>query len=328
MKYFLMAATLVGGVGLEVASAQESVSVGMATGVNQVTSLVAEARGFFVEEGIDVKLMPVARGNLAIEAIATGSMQFAEVSDVAFLSAVDAGIDLVVIGAGSRGFTGKMVAAGAPEGIATLADMKGMRIGIQVGTGVHGVFLMQMEREGLSEADFEISNVRVADMPAAMATRGGFDAVFGWDPMMQRIVAGGYGTEVISAAEFQDLAGITYPLLLVSTPAYVESNPETVQRFVNGYARAHDWISENPDGALSIYMAAIQATGATLEEDIVRNMMFEVEKFNGVHLIDSDLPELSRTYEFLKTRGQLSRELDVEALMLPNFGQAAVAALR
>jgi hypothetical protein len=47
-------------------------------------------------------------------------------------------------------------------------------------------------------------------MPTAMASQGTFDAVFGWDPMMTRIVQAGKGREIIGAKQFQDMAEITY----------------------------------------------------------------------------------------------------------------------
>lgn len=306
-------------------AAQEKVSVGMATGVNQVSSLVAADQGFFKDEGIEVEIVPMARGSLAVEAIVAGSLQFAEVSDVVFFSANDAGIPLVALGAGSRGFTGKMVGAPDIGEVSSLADLKGKRIGIQVGTGVHGVFLMLLEKEGLDPADFEISNVRVTDMPTAMASSGTFDAVLGWDPMMQRTVQAGHGKEIITAKQFQEMAGITYPLLLVAQKDYVEANRDTVQSLINAYHRAHQWIQENPEEALKIYMAEIEARGADLEEEIVRNMMFEVDKFTGVHFIESDWTELASTRDFLKADGRISTAPDLKEITDPSFGEAAKA---
>lgn len=310
------------------ASAQTKVTVGMASGVNQVPSLVAAQEGFFKEEGLDVEIKPVVRGNLAVEAIVAGSMQFAEVSDVVLFSAIDKGIPLVAIGAGSRGFTGKMI--GAPElgEVKSLADLKGKRIGMQVGTGVHGVFLNLLEKEGLSESDFQISNVRVTDMPTAMASKGTFDAVLGWDPMMQRIVQAGNGKEIISAKQFQDMAEITYPLILVADKNYIEQNRETVQHFVNAYAKAHKWIRANPEGALKIFSKTVSDAGSPLEDDIIRTMMFEVEKFQGVNFIDSDPKELGRTRDFLAQTGKISNKPDLDQIMDKSFGDKAEAAIK
>ena len=62
-------------------------------------------------------------------------------------------------------FTGKMIGRPDHKPVKSLADMKGEHIGMQVGTGVHGVFLRLIEQLGLKPTDFKISNVRVVDMP-------------------------------------------------------------------------------------------------------------------------------------------------------------------
>jgi sulfonate transport system substrate-binding protein len=301
----------------------------MASGVNQVTSLVADVKGFFKEEGLIVDRRPIARGNIAVEAIASGSMQFAEVSDVVFFSAVTHGIPLIALGDGSRGFTGKMIARPDHRPVKTLADMKGDHIGLQVGTGLQGVFLMLLQKDGLKESDFRISNVRVVDMPTAMASSPpAFDAVLGWDPMMTRIVEAGRGKEVISAEQFQQMAGITYPLLLVAAKGYIDSNHATVQHFVNAYAKALKYIRENPDDALRIYAQAIRQSGATLDEKVIKTMMFEVPKFTGVNIIPSDWTELTRSRDFLFKTGQIQSQPDLKAIIDPSFGDAAEASIK
>lgn len=315
--------------GPRTASAQERITVGMASGVNQVTSLVAAEKGYFKEEGLTVDRKPVPRGNLAVEAIAAGSMQFAEVSDVVFFSAVSKGIPLVALGAGSRGFTGKMVAAPDHKPVKSLADLKGERIGIQVGTGVHGLFLMLLEKNGLKESDFKVSNVRVVDMPTAMASSPRpFDVVFGWDPMMQRIVQAGKGKEIISAQQFQDMAGVTYPLILVADKNYIAKNRDTVQHFVNAYAKAQKFIRNNPDEALRMYSETVRKAGATLDESIIKTMMFEVPKFGGVNFVASDWTELPRSRDFLFKNGQIKSKPDIKEITDPSFADAAEAKIK
>lgn len=309
-----------------VAAAQDKITIGMASGVNQVTSLVAQARGFFKDEGLDVDIKPVPRGNIAIEAIVAGSMQFAESTDTGLLSAVSNGIPLVALGAGSRGFTGKLIAAPDMSAVNSIADLKGKRIGIQVGTGVYTVWLKLVKKRGLKPEDFRVSNVRVTDMPTAMASKGTFDAVFGWDPMMQRIVKAGFGKEVISAKQFQTMADITYPLLIVADRDYVAHNPGITQHLLNGYARADRWIQSNPDGALQIYLDYIHKAGAPLDKDMVRTMMYEVDKFTGVKFLPTDLAEITGTAEFLHSEGHLSSVPDVAKLIVPDFAAKADAA--
>ncbi len=316
-------------VGAPPAAAQQKITVGMASGVNELTSLVAEQKGYFKEEGLDVERKPVPRGNLAVEAIAAGSMQFGEITDFVLFATAAKGLPLVAIGAGSRGFTGKMVAAPNHKPVKSLADLKGEHIGIQVGTGVYGVFLTLIKKEGLKESDFKISNVRVVDMPVAMTSSPpAFDVVFGWDPMMRRIVESGHGKEVISAAQFQQMAGITYPLLLVADKNYVAKNRDTVQHFVNAYAKAQKYIRTHPDDALQIYMAAVHKAGANLDEKDIKTMLFEVPKFNGVNFIPSDYTEFPRDRDFLFDTGKIKAKPDMKDIIDASFGDAAEAKIK
>ncbi|MGQ9364972.1 ABC transporter substrate-binding protein [Azospirillum sp. ST 5-10] len=301
----------------------EKVAISMASGVNFVSSLVGREKGFFAKEGVDVTLKPVPRGSIAVEALVGGSVQIAEVAHVTFFAGASKGLPLVSVGVGSRGFTGKMVASNANAGLTSLADFKGKRIGIQVGTGVHGVFQMLLDKQGLKESDFEVANVRVTDMPTAMATPGAFDAVIGWDPMMQRIVQAGYGKEVISARRFEELADITYPLILITTRAYLEAKPAVVQGVVNAYAAAHRYIREHRDEAVRIYTDYMAETGATLDEDMLRVMMFEVDKFGGAAYSDGDWRDMRGTLDFLTRSGQIETPPALDAVVDRSVGERA-----
>lgn len=324
----VMFALAIAAVGITAASAGETVTIGMANSVNQVPSLAAEHEGYFKDEGVNVVIKPVRRGTIAIDAIVAGSMQFAEVSTVALFAAVSNGIPLVAVAAGSRGFTGKMIGAPGMKPVKSLAELKGKHIGIQVGTGVHGVFLMLLKKQGLSPKDFNITNVRVTDMPAAMSSKGAFDAVLGWEPMMQRIVQAGYGTEIISADQFQKMAGITYPLVLVADKNWIAKHSETVQAVVNGYARGQQWIRKHPTQALDLYSSYIAKHGSKLEKSIVKKMMFEVPKYNGVEFVPSDQSEFTDTRDFLFAQGRIKSKPELKDVMDPSFAAKAEAKLK
>ena len=216
----------------------------MSGGVNQVPTLVAEAIGYFTEEGLDVDLKPVACGANAIEAVAGGSVQLAESAHTTFLSAVNKGLPLKGVAVAARGYYGKLIATEENKDLKTFADFKGKHVGTQVGTGMHMVLQRLLEREGMSEEDLGISKVRVRDMSAAMASGGQFDAVLGWEPGMQRIVQGGHGYEVITARQIEDMAQITYPFILSATKEYVAANPDVIQSVINAYAKAHKFVRD------------------------------------------------------------------------------------
>jgi ABC-type nitrate/sulfonate/bicarbonate transport system substrate-binding protein len=308
--------------------AQERVAIGMATGVNQVPSLVAQDQGFFTEEGLEVELMPLARGALAIEAIAGGSLQFAESAHAPTLAAIAGGIPIHGVAVAARGFYGKLIAKPEHADLDSLEDFAGKRVGTQVGTGMHLTLAILLEERGLTEEELGITNLRVADMPAAMAT-GDFDAVIGWEPGMQRIVQGGHGVEIITARDFEELADISYPFILSVQSQLLEDDPETVQKVVNAYARAHSFIRDNPDEAVRIYKDFIDSTGADLDEETIRYMMFDTDRFGGVDFSERDWRDLSLTRDYMIRTGQLPESApEIEAIMSREFGEKAEAAVQ
>ena len=309
-------------------AADVKVSIGMSAGINQVPSLVAQAKGFFKQQGIDIELRPLARGALAIEGVSGGSLQFAESAHVPFMAAVSKGVPLIAVGVAARGFYGKLVAAPKNANLKTLADFKGKHIGTQVGTGMYTVVLMLMEKEGLKPEDFKITNVRVVDMPAAMAApNNDFDAVIGWEPGMQRIVQSGHGKVLIPAKQFQDMAHITYPFLLTTTKQYHSEHADVVQKVLNAYAMADKYIQGHHDETVQIYINEVKKRGAKLSEADVKVMLFDTDRFDGPAFSKADMEDFPATRDFLIKTKKIKSLPPFEQIMDKSFGDKAEATM-
>ena len=312
------------------AAADVKVAIGMAGGVNQVPSLVAKAKGFFKEEGLDVDVRALPRGSVAIDALSNGSLQFAEAANAGYFHAVDKGIPLVSIGVGSRGYTGKLLVANRNAGMKTFADLKGKHLATQVGTGMYTVMLMLFEKQGFKLSDFNVTNLRVVDMPAAMASSNDIDAVLGWEPSIQRIVQAGKGKVMLTSKNLADLAGITYPFLVVTSPTYAKEHPDVVQKLMNAYAKAGKYIAAHHDEAVQIYLAEIKRRGAKLSEGDIRIMLFDdVNRFGGgTAFTKADMQDLSSTLAYMEKNKMLKTKLDLGKLIIPSFGEKAMMALK
>jgi NitT/TauT family transport system substrate-binding protein len=310
-------------------AADIKVAIGMAGGVNQVPSLVAKAKGFFKEEGLDVDVRALPRGAIAIDAVSNGSLQFAEAANAAFFHAVDKGVPLVSIGVSSRGYTGKLLVANRNAGMKKLADLKGKHLATQVGTGMYTVLLMLLERQGLKLGDFNVTNLRVVDMPTAMATSTNIDAVLGWEPSIQRIVQAGKGKVMLSSKQLEDMAGITYPFLVVTTPTYAKENPGIVQKLMNGYAKADKYIAKHHDETVQIYLNEIKRRGAKLSESDIRLMLFDdVDRFGGTAFSKADMQDLASTVSYMEKTHLLKTKLDLGKLIESSFGEKAAMAAK
>lgn len=310
------------------AHAGEKLMMGRPMGLSQLPSLVAQAKGFFKEQGLDVEYKWVARGNVALGAMAAGNLQFAESAHAPFLAATAKGVPFVAVGIATRGFTGKVVAAPRNANLKTLADFKGKHLGVQVGTGVHTVMLMLMKRKGLNPKDFNITNVRTVDMPAAMAAPGNkFDAVIGWEPGMTRIVRSGHGKIIIEANQLEKDAQITYPFLLSTTKKFRDEHPDTVQKVLNVYSKANKYIREHHDEAVKIFTEAAKTRGAKLTEDLVKIMLFDTDRFGGSAITDADMKDLTATRAFLTKIGKLKSPPPLDSVIDRSFGKKSEMAL-
>lgn len=302
----------------------DKILIGQSAGINTVPSLVAVHEGYFKQQGLDVELKPLARGGLAIEGLSSGTLQFAESAHVPFMAAVSKGVPLVAVGVAARGFYGKLVASNANANLKTLADFKGKRIGAQMGTGMYTIVLMLLEQQGLKESDFQFTNLRVVDMPNAMAnSANNFDAVIGWEPGMQRIVNGGHGKVVIPAKKFEEMANITYPFLLTTTQQYRKDHPDIVQKIVNAYEMADKYIGGHKEETIKIYVDEVARRGGKLTADDVRIMLFDVDRYGGVAFSAGDMKDIPATHEYLLKIKQLKAPLDLKAIVDPSYGAKA-----
>src|SRR6187549_166496 len=88
IKKILMLIVAAGLAAAAPANAADKILIGQSAGINTVPSLVAVHEGYFKQQGLDVELKPLARGGLAIEGLASGTLQFAESAHVPFMAAV------------------------------------------------------------------------------------------------------------------------------------------------------------------------------------------------------------------------------------------------
>jgi aliphatic sulfonates family ABC transporter substrate-binding protein len=327
IKRLLGAVTILAAIGAAgSASAAEKIAIGMSSGINQVPSLVAQAKGYFKEEGLEVDLKPLARGAVAIEGVSGGSLQFAESAHAPFLASTAKGVPLIAVGVAARGFLGKLVAAPKHANLKKLADFKGMRIGTQVGTGMYTVIQMLMEREGLKPSDFQITNLRVVDMPAAMAApNNNFDAVIGWEPGMARIVNSGHGKVILNTKDIEDLAHVTYPFVLSTNKNYYKDHKDVVQKVLNAYAKADKFAREHHDETIKIYIEEVKRHGGKLTDEEVKLMLYDTERYGGPAISDRDMEDIVASRAFLIKTGKLKSPPELDQIIDQSFAKKAQA---
>ena len=307
--------------------AQENVTISSSVAYTQMPNRVAIEKGYFKQEGINPDLKIVPSGNDVVQALAGGSVDFGDASHGLFLAAIANKLPIVAIGLHSWGNVGKLVASNQNANLTTLEQFKGKRIGAQAGTGAYIVLMLAIDRAGLKESDFAISNVRVSDMPAAMQA-GRFDAVMAWEPQASRIAQTGLGKEVISSQKFEELANTTYPFLILTTEKVIRDRPQVVQKYMNAFAKAQRFMLQNEKETGELYRKTLPPqVGGQMTEAELKFQVYSSSRYDRLLLNDRDLADLRQFADFMLRQKMLNTKPDIEKAVNQTFAQKAAAAL-
>lgn len=313
-------------VGLSGPAAAQKYIATVPAGTASLPTAIGVSKGYFKDAGLDLEVKEVARGSIGLEALAANTVHFSEGAYAPAIAAASRGVPLVMVGMHSHGFFGKMIASPENADLKRIEDFKGKEIGVQVGTGVHTALLMLIEKIGMKESDFNLVNVRVNDMPAARQS-GRFDAVVPWEPAASRIVANGWGKEVISSKQFEERAGITYPFVIMTRRDIIEQHPDAVQRYLNGWVRAQRFMNENRDEVVAFFRQKLGAVAEKMSDEDLRFQVYDTSSYDRFVFNDADLADIKATAAFMHKIGRVDSVPDMDKLVDMSFARKAVEAI-
>jgi NitT/TauT family transport system substrate-binding protein len=140
---------------------------------------VAEEQGIFKKAGVNVELVWFEGYLDSINALAAGQLDANSQTLNDTLASVAAGADqrIVLVNDNSTGNDQIIVR----DGINSIADLKGKRIGVEAGVVDHFLLALGLKKAGLSLADVEIVNLETGAAAASFAA-GQLDAVGAFAP--------------------------------------------------------------------------------------------------------------------------------------------------
>ena len=96
-------------------------------------ALLAEAEGYFVAEGLDLKIVHCVNGRRCLQHLTDGEAQLATVADTPIVMASHAGARFDIVATFASGYENRLIAR-VDRGIRVPADLQGKRIGFVKGT--------------------------------------------------------------------------------------------------------------------------------------------------------------------------------------------------
>lgn len=233
-------------------AAAEPLKVGYSDWPGWVAWQVAIDKGWFKEAGVDVAFQWFDY-SASMDAFSAGK--------------IDANLmtngDTMVTGAGGgKGImvmltdysNGNDMIVGKP-GIKSLKDLKGKKVGIEVGLVEHLLLLHGLQESGMKEKDVTLVNAKTNETPQVLAS-GQVDAVGAWQPISGEAMKGLAGSKPLYTSA--KAPGLIYDVLAVS-PTSLKARKDDWMKVIKVWDRVVHYIEDpkTQDDAVKIMSARV-----------------------------------------------------------------------
>lgn len=205
---------------------------------------IAQEKGWFKAAGVDVELLWFEYGP-SMEAFSAGQVDAVMVTNGDALVTGATGTKNVMILVTDYSNGNDMVVA--KPGVGSLKDLKGRKIGVEVGFVGHLLLLNGLKKAGLSESDVELVPTPTNQAPQVLAS-GQVDAVVAWQPNSGAALKAVPGSKAVYTSA--DEPGLIYDTVVVTPSSLANSRADWV-KFVKVWDKIVAYLADpktRPDG--------------------------------------------------------------------------------
>ena len=257
---------LVAIVGCQKASTQSSepaqkIRVSYTTQPQSTLIHVAVAKGYFVEEGLEVESLIASYGKASLQTLIDNKSDFAAVAETPFMFNVLKGEKIFIIANIEATSTNNAVVARKDAGITTAADLKGKRIGYTAGTTSDFFLDSLLTANGMTRKEIRPINLKPEEMQEAILSKK-VDAVCTWNYPLTQIkhLLGTNGAILFDKEIYTETYNVA------AQQRFVQNHPETVKRFLRALIKSEKFVATNPDEAQTIMSAATKVDKNIIKE--------------------------------------------------------------
>src|SRR6266487_622168 len=266
-----------GGGGSKQATGQqrfETVTLASVNNMLHLPEFVAVQKGFFAQNGLNVKLQILTSGNDVNKALQTGQAELGGTSNTSLVAARAAGESLKAVGSEMNDATSTTYAG--PLGIVRRADrgikagdpqsLVGKKLGTQGGTTNEEYLHRYLKANGIPLSKVKIVPLSTSDHPVSVV-KGDVDAVSSWEPYVAQEVRQ-LGANAVVVSRGTPLIG--YVIGVAATDTVIAQHPDTLQKLIAGLAQASQWIRQNRQEAAQVatnFLSGLDPQDATAAMD-------------------------------------------------------------
>jgi NitT/TauT family transport system substrate-binding protein len=262
---------------------------------------VAKDEGIFAKHHIDATLTSIGSPQIMMTGLFSGQSQIAMSNPVQLLTAVNGGLDFVVIAGGTR-----VTAEKDPVGLdlrpdiaySSPADLKGLSIGVPgFNSAAFMAFKGWLQQRHVDPNQLHFVEVQMSAENDLLQGHK-LDGVLAIEPYLSEIVKNGAGK--MTSHFMHDLAPNRPSLFWISTRAWAQSNPQVVAAFRESMAEAIKFINANQDKTRDMETKVFGSADPNLG-------------FFTLGVVPKDLEQF---YVMGKQQGVFTKDIDTNTLIL------------
>lgn len=209
---------------------------------------IAERKGYFKDEGLDVEIVDFPGGAKALQAMVGGSADIVSGAYEHTINMQARGQPTVAVALQGR-YNGIVLAVHKSKvaQYKSPKDLKGWKIGVTApGSSTHMAVQNLVVKEGLKPDDFSAIGVGASAGAVAAMKRGELDAISNLDPVITKLESDGDVVVMVdtrTAKGMKDVYGGDYHAgCIYALAEWVRKHPKTTQAVVNAMVRAVLWL--------------------------------------------------------------------------------------
>lgn len=233
--------------------------------------MIAESEDLFKKAGASVNIQKFDSGKTTRDAMVSGRIDIGVIGATPFVIGAAKG-EMEAIGLALYGAKTLAVVAGAKSGVASVKDLKGKKVGSQLGSATDFVFQNKiLPKAGLKKEDVQIVNVRFQNHVSALAA-GSIDAFAGVEPFPSVAEVEKLGKVLTDYSDY-DLQ----PIILAANKSAVEKNRDGVVAFMRGWLSAVNIYQANRDQATAIVLKHFKDQGFSVSDQVIKLMLSKID---------------------------------------------------
>ncbi|MDC8757462.1 ABC transporter substrate-binding protein [Janthinobacterium fluminis] len=301
----------------------KAIRIGWVHAMANAPALIADKKGYFADEGLQVELRAFGDGPVLQQALAAGEIDIAYIGAPPVFQWYARGLNSRILAKVNYG----QAALIGNAGITGVAGLRGKKVaGVAKGSGMDVLLRGYVLKEAARlepERDVDIVSMPVGNMAAALE-RGLVDAAFTWEPFVSDALLRG---KRLLLDVNQSLP--RYPWYVVmAVPKTLAERPDDVVKVLRAHRKAIAFLEQQQDESNRLIAAAFQiapvktAGGVTIEAAAV---VREARKRLGWsdRLEEADLRFIQRLMDYSYALGYLGKELRVSQVVDQSWQQRA-----